>query len=146
MFTHCCFNLTTYATWAQATASIHAYWTSLHFQPFLVSAALASGFLLWHARRARISLRNEVLIVLDTRLQELRNICLQLRDDVDQCGVALDALRAARQSSDDSIASLAHVTGWQLHAHHAQLDRLERYIIADFHESAPFRLSLSPPR
>ena len=105
-------------------------------------------------------MRTEVLLVLDMRLQELRNICLQLRDDVDQCGLALDALRSARQHSDDSIASLAHVTGWQLHAHSAQLDRLERYVIADFYESAPmeppadeepfsgtgFRLSLSPPR
>ena len=105
--------------------------------------------------------------MLDLQLQELRDTCLQLRnevnqlrDDVDQCGVALDALRAARQRSEGSIASLAHLTGWQIHAHRAQLDRLERYVIADFYESAPrepladeeafsgtsFRLSLSPPR
>ena len=89
---------------------------------FLVSAAFAYGFLLWQMRRARISLRNEVLHVLEMRLQELCDTCLELRNDVDQCGVALDALRSARQRSDDSIASLAHVTGWQLHAHHARLD------------------------
>ena len=74
--------------------------------------------------------------------------------------MALDALRSARQRSDDSIASLSHLTGWQLSAHHAQLDRLERYIIADFYDTAPveqpayeeafsgtgFRLPMSPPR
>ena len=122
---------------------------------FLVCAAFAYGFLLWQMRGARISLRNEVLLTLDTRLQELHDTCLQLRDDVDQCGVALDALRSARQRSDDSIASLSHLTGWQL-----QLDRLERYVIADFYDTAPveqpaneeafsgtgFRLPMSPPR
>ena len=86
--------------------------------------------------RARISLHNEALAALDARLQELREICLQLRNDVDQGMVSLAALQSARQRYDDSIASLAHLTGWQLHAHHAQLDRLERYIIADFYDAS----------
>ena len=128
--------------------------TYLFLYGFLVSAVFAYGFLLWQMRRARISLRNEVLLVLDMRLQELRDTCLQLRD------MLINAGWSARQRSDDSTALLAHVTGWQLHAHHAQLDRLERYVIADFYKSAPmeqpvdeepfsgtgFRISLSPPR
>ena len=63
VFTHCCFNLTTYATWAQATASIHAYWTSLHFQllcfAFFNSFALLFfqqlALLFQHLYRAAIS-------------------------------------------------------------------------------------------
>ena len=39
--------------------------------------------------RARVSLHNGVFTALDTRLQELRETCLQLRDDVDQCVVSL---------------------------------------------------------
>ena len=127
---------------------------------FLVCAAFAYGFLLWQMRRACVSLHNEVLLALDTRLQELHETCLQLRNDVDQGVASLAALQSARQRSDDSIASLAHLTGWQLSAHHAQLDRPERYVIADFYDTAPveqpayeeafsgtcFRLPLSPPR
>ena len=72
---------------------------------------------------------------MDTRLQELHETCLQLRDDIDQCVVSLAALQSAAQRSGEGIASLAHETGLRLSAHHAQLDRLERYVIADFYDN-----------